>query len=177
MPTIQLPKSRITAESESYITPIVSRLTSSSNVRNIHVQFPDGTTGAFNGKLMEVPRGLVETSFAPKRGNVNPVKITPPSPSRIAPEVTPVPARTGMLVKFGNLILVHQLAIELGEQLDRLAPEVNSRLKIKEDLDICTQVLASVQPSPARIRAAVLAKTMKRTGGEKRTRIHGYSNR
>lgn len=177
MPTVTLPKSRITAESEGLLVPILSRITSSSNIRNIHVAFPDGTEVAFNGKLLEVPRGLVETSFKPKVGNINPVKEIPLSPSKLAPEVTPVPARTGMLVKFGNLIAVHQLAIELGEQLDKLAPEVNARLKLKEDWDICTKVLASVQPSPARIRAAIAAKTMTRKGGEKRTRIHGYSNR
>lgn len=179
MPTITLsPTRRITAESEALIAPIVSRLTSSENVRNIVMQFPDGTEVSFNGKLMETPRGIVQTQFTPKRGNVNLTKVAPEIRPVSAPNATPVPARTGMLVKFGNLITIHQLAIELGEQLDRLAPEVNARLKLHEDHDILTQVLASVQPSPQRIMQKVNAKTMTRSRpSDKRTRIHGYSQR
>ena len=178
MPVVLSPSRRITAESESLIAPIVSRLTQSENVRNIVLQYPDGTQVGFNGKLMEVPRGIVETQFKPKVGNLNVTRVAPPSPSPVAPQSTPVPARTGMLVKFGNLVAVHQFAIELGNKIDEMAVEVSARLKLREDLDIATQVLASVQPSPQRIMSKVLSKTMTRSKvSDRRKRIHGFSNR
>lgn len=178
MPVTLTPSRRITAESEALIAPIVSRLTRSENVRNIVLEYPDGTEVSFNGKIMEVPRGVVETQFQPKRGNINTTRVAPPSPSPVAPQSTPVPARTGMLVKFGNLVAVHQFAIELGSTLDNMAVEVSARLKLREDWEIATNTLASVQPAPQRIMSKVLTRTMTRGKvSDRRKRIHGFSNR
>ena len=172
----------VTADSWHYIAPTIERFTREPDLRRgIHVNLPGGGgVVSWNGTTYKVPRGLVQTDFRPRIGNRNLVNRPPMLPLTTAPHATPVPASTGLVIRFAGIYAGAIVGLQLlADLLIASLPAIYRQFKIQEDVELMNSTLTSPNPNAEVLRQRIRDKTLTKKGiaSAPRRRIHGYSRR
>lgn len=171
-------KTRLDPEKE-YIALAVRSINQNFAPKTIQIPLSTGESFFANGHVQRLPRGEVDARFVPRRGTVNNTIVDPPVPARVPLRSMRVPKGVGAILVVDYLQFLANL--KETQQILNAISKIDAVIRAetaKQDLDMMEDTLTSIQLEPqavgARLRAASMVKTARRTA-RKSTRIRGWS--